>query len=330
MRKFYKYAFVVLLLSLLVSAPFSAAAGSLTVYTSMKEALMGTLKEGFLKAHPDVELDYYIAGAGKIMSKIASERAAGGVLADVLWHSETPDFFDLKREGLLEPYVSPEARHAESLFSDPDGCFTPARNGTLAIAYNTDRIKIPPSSWKDLLEPYYKDAFGIADPSLSGTAFGSVAALVQTFGWEFFEGCRANGAHAGQGSGQVVEDTAQGELAACIAVDYIVADKIRRGAPLGFVFPPEVIMLPSPVAIMKDSKNIEDARKFVDFLLSKEGQAIIAESGSLPVRSDVPLPKDTLLPKPHDAVQRAIRLDFEKLVESKEETLQRFMKLLRP
>ena len=329
MKKFFTATLLALVL-LFFGTTGAWANGKLTVYTSMKESLIGALKDAFLKDNPGFEFDYYSAGAGKLMAKIAAERESGKLTVDVLWHSEVPDFYQLKKEGVLEPYVSPEAKHVESPVVELEGYFTPVRNGILAIAYNTRFIKTPPASWKDLLKPEFKDAFGIANPALSGTAYGSVAALSQIFGWEFFEACHDNAARIGQGAGQVVDDTAMGDLLACIGVDYITTDKIRKGATLGFVYPEEIIMLPSPVAIMKGTPNLDAAKKFVDFLLSKEAQTIIAASGTLPVRADVELPADTLLPNPHDAVQRAIKLDFETLSVSKEETIKKFTEILRP
>ncbi|HWT77949.1 MAG TPA: hypothetical protein VN648_04025, partial [Candidatus Methylomirabilis sp.] len=50
--------------------------------------------------------------------------------ADILWHSEVPDFYQLKKEGVWEKYASPEAKAVESTVKDPDGFFTPARLGT--------------------------------------------------------------------------------------------------------------------------------------------------------------------------------------------------------
>lgn len=329
MKKYFVALFLlVAVLSMSGSAPASEA--KLTVYTSMKESLIGELKDAFVKANPDIAFDYYSAGAGKLMAKIAAERESGKLTVDVLWHSEVPDFYQLKKEDALVPYISPEAQFVESPVKEPEGYFTPVRNGTLAIAYNTRFIKTPPQTWQDMHGADYEEAFGIANPALSGTAFGSVAALLKTFGWEYFEACRDNKARMGQGSGQVVDDTAMGDLVACIGVDYIVTDKVAKGATLGFVYPKEVIMLPSPVAIMKGTPNLEAAKKFVDFLLSKEAQTIIANNGTLPVRSDVELPANTLLPNPHDAVERAIALDFESLSAGKEELIKKFTDLMRP
>ena len=60
---------------LLVFLPGSAtAAEKLTLYTSMKESLIGALRDEFVKQNPDINFDYYSAGAGKLMAKIAAER----------------------------------------------------------------------------------------------------------------------------------------------------------------------------------------------------------------------------------------------------------------
>jgi len=303
------------------------AAEKLVIYTSMKESLIGKLKDAFIVKHPDINVDYQSAGAGKLMAKIAAERQSGSIQADVLWTSEVPDFYSMKKEGLLFAYKSPEMENALNPFEDYDGSFTAARLGTLGIAYNTRQIKTAPTSWEDMKKPEYKKAFGIADPALSGTSYMSVASLVKQFGWKYFEDLKANQARMGKGAGQVVDDTASGALAACLAVDYITIDKISKGANIELVYPPEMLVIPSPIAIIKDTPNVEAAKKFVDFLLSKEGQTILAAEGTLPVRADVPV-ADKRLPNPEDAIKRSIKIDYPALIAEKEETIKQFTKIM--
>ena len=47
-------------------------AEKLMVYTSMKESLIGKLRDEFQKRHPEIAFDYYSAGAGKLMAKVAA------------------------------------------------------------------------------------------------------------------------------------------------------------------------------------------------------------------------------------------------------------------
>ena len=314
------------LLSLCVVACLAAisvnasAQQKLYVYTSMKESMVGGLKTAFMKKHPDIKLDFQSAGAGKLMAKIAAERESGKILADVLWTSEVPDFYQLKANGLLLKYVPSEAKSLINPLPDYDGSFTPARLGTIGIVYNTRFIKEAPKNWDDLKKPAFKGAFGIANPALSGTAFMSVDVIAQKFGWQYFEALRANGAKIGKGSGQVVDDTASGDLVGCLGVDYITLDKIDKGANLALVFPPEMLVIPSPIAIFKNSLNVEAAKKFVEFVLSKDGQSIIAEDGTIPVRSDVKIPDrfKNILPPAEQAMKRALPVDYRKILSEKE------------
>jgi iron(III) transport system substrate-binding protein len=316
---------------LLASGAFqsAAAAENLMVYTSMKESLIGKIRDAFVKKNPGIAFDYYSAGAGKLMAKVAAERQSGKMTVDVLWHSEVPDFYKLKQEGMLEKYVSPEARNVKSPIKDPDGFFTPARLGTLGIAYNTKKVKTPPASWNDLLDPRFKKGVGIANPALSGTSLVSIAMIADNLGWDYLQKLANNGAMIGQGSGQVVDDTASGDLLATLAPDYIAVDKIQKGAYMGLVFPREMLVIPSPVAIIRGTPNRKAAEKFIDFLLSKEGQTIIAASGTLPIRSDIPVPKNLGLVSPDEAVKRAMKLDYLKTMNEKEAIIKKFTAMFR-
>ena len=318
-------AFTLCAISIVLGTASSAfAQQKLYVYTSMKESMISEIKTSFAKKHPDIKLDYQSAGAGKLMAKIAAERESGKILADVLWTSEIPDFYQLKSQGLLLPFIPTESKALLNPLPDYDGSFTAVRLGTLGIAYNTRLIKEPPKTWDDIKKPAFKGAFGIANPALSGTAYMSVAVLSKAFGWGYFEALRGNGAKMGKGSGQVVDDTASGDLVASLAVDYITLDKIDKGATLALVFPPEMLVIPSPIAIFKTSPNIEAAKKFVDFMLSKEGQTIVANEGTLPVRADVTVPDRFKLPPVQDAIKRAMKIDYQQLMADKEANIKKF------
>lgn len=311
------------------AAPAAKDGGKkLVIYTSMKESLIGGIVAGFKKANPGVEVDYQSAGAGKLMAKIAAERQSGKILADVIWTSEVPDFYKMKQEGILETYKTPLIKEILNPLDDYDGSFTAARLGTLGVAVNTDKVKTPLTQWSDLLKPEYNKAFGIANPALSGTSYMSVALLEKQFGWDFFKKLQGNGTRIGKGSGQVIDDTASGELSACLAVDYITNNKIKKGAHIVMYYPPELLMVPSPVAIFKGGKNIELSKKFVDYLLGKEAQAIVAKEGTLPVRTDVEVPAKFKLPAPADAMKRGIKVKYTEILPKKEATIKQFTEII--
>ncbi|MGE5514688.1 MAG: ABC transporter substrate-binding protein [Bacteroidota bacterium] len=307
----------------------ACAEQTLVVYTSLKESMIGQLHRAFIDKYPEIRMQYRSAGAGSLMARIAAERAAGGVQADILWTADIPDFYRLKAQGLLQPYVPAEIRAVLQPLPDYDGSFTAARLATVGIAYNTRSVKDAPTAWSDLKKPAFAGALAIADPTLSGTSFMSVAVLSTHFGWTFFEDLRANGTKMGQGSSQVIDDTAAGNLAASLTADYVALDKIDNGAPIALAYPPELILIPSPIAIFKGSPNLKAAKAFVDFVLSREGQTIIANEGTLPVRPDVTVPARYNLPPVAEALRRAMKIDYRQMIADKDETLRRFGEIMR-
>lgn len=305
-----------------------SSAKKLVIYTSMKESLIGGIIDGFKKQNPGVEIDYQSAGAGKIMAKLEAERQSGQMLADIIWTSEVPDFYEMKNKGMLLQYQPSNFDELLNPFDDYDGSFTAARLGTLGIVINTEKVPMAPKEWAELAtDPIYRDAFGIADPALSGTAFMSVALLEKQFGWEYLERLRENGTIKSKGSGRVIDDTATGELNACLGVDYITAAKIDKGSPLQLVYPKELLMVPSPVAILKDGPNTEMAKKFVDYILSQEAQQMIANSGTVPVRRDIQMPEKYNLPAPEVALDTGIKIKYTEVMAQKEEIIQKFSEL---
>lgn len=300
----------------------------LIIYTSMKESLIKGIVEGFKKKNPNIDVDYQSAGAGKLMAKIAAERQSGKILADVIWTSEVPDFYKMKKEGILATYKSPVFKETVNPFDDYDGSFHAARLGTLGIIINTDKVKTAPTQWADLKKPEFKNGFAVANPALSGTAYMSIALLQKQFGPDFFKDLKANGARVGKGSGQVIDDTASGELAASLAVDYITNAKIAKGAHIQMCYPPELLVVPSPVAIFKDSTKMEAAQKFVDYLLGQEAQQLVANQGTIPVREDVKIDPKFQLPSPKEALEKGIKVNYLEIIDSKEKIVKDFTELM--
>lgn len=302
----------------------------LVIYTSMKESLIGGIVEGFKAKYPGVAVDYQSAGAGKIMAKLAAERESGHIIADVIWTSEVPDFYQMRDEGMLEKYQPAGFNEILNPFDDYDGSFTAARLGTLGIVINTEKVTTPPVSWEEIAtSPTYKDAFGIADPALSGTAYMSVALLEKQFGWDYFIRLQENGAVKSKGSGRVIEETSNGTLNACLGVDYITAGKIDKGEPLKMIYPPENLVVPSPIAIFKNADHMDVAKKFIDYVMTQEAQQKVANAGTVPVRTDVKMPEKYNLPTPEQALNNGIKINYLEILPHKEDTIRKFSNLFK-
>ena len=72
------------------------ASGTVMLYSSMQEDQLVAIKEGFEKKYPNVKMDYYFAGTGKVITKIATEHQSGQVAADVIWVGDPSDYISFK------------------------------------------------------------------------------------------------------------------------------------------------------------------------------------------------------------------------------------------
>ncbi|MDP2604737.1 MAG: ABC transporter substrate-binding protein [Deltaproteobacteria bacterium] len=266
--------------------------GRVLLYTSVPQQLATQFTDAFMKKRPDVKVEIYRAGSTEVGAKIAAEREVGGIRADLLWLADAPVYYDLRKRGELLAYTSPEAKAIPADLKDPKGFFTAGRLINMIIAVNTQVIalKDAPKSWKDFPDAGNKAVMG--NPLYSGSNFVTVAAFVKKDGdWSWFERARAKGVAIVRGNSEAATALAGKEFGVAMTLDYIVAGLIKKGAPLATVWPSDgAISVPSPIAIIKGTKNPTGSKAFVDYVLSKEGQEFLVKQEVIPVRDDVKPP----------------------------------------
>ena len=295
------------------------------LYTSVPQQLATQFADAFMKKRPDIKVEIYRAGSTEVGAKIAAEREVGGIRADLLWLADAPVYYDLRKRGELLAYISPESKAIPADLKDPKGFFTGGRLINMIIAVNTEvtPLKDAPKSWKDFPDHGKKAVMG--NPLYSGSNFVTVAAFVQKDGWGWFERARAKGVAIVRGNSEAATALAGKEFGIAMTLDYIVAGLIKKGAPLAIVWPSEgAISVPSPIAIIKATKNPDGSKAFVDYVLSKEGQEFLVKQEVIPVRDDVKPPPGQpsakqikFLPIPYEWAADnapAIREKFEKLM----------------
>jgi iron(III) transport system substrate-binding protein len=261
------------------------------LYTSVPQELATQFVDAFMKKRPDIKVEIYRAGSTEVGAKIAAEREVGGIRADLLWLADAPIYYDLRKRGELFSYISPEAKAIPAELRDPKGLFTAGRLINMIIAVNTDVVplKDAPKSWQNFPDHGKKAVMG--NPLYSGSNFVTVAAFVQKDGWGWFERARAKGVAIVRGNSEAATALAGKEFGIAMTLDYIVAGLIKKGAPLAIVWPSEgAISVPSPIAIIKGTKNPDGSKAFVDYVLSKEGQEFLVKQEVIPVRDDVKPP----------------------------------------
>src|SRR6266568_440046 len=142
--------------------------GQLVFYCHENEPGTAGIMEGFRKDFPKINTSYVRAQTGALYTKILSERAAGRFDVDVIQLSDLAPALDFQKKGGYEIYASPEAgAYAPEHLSDPPGAFFWTGVSFAGIAYSKAKVKPEeaPKTWKDLLDPRWRNAMSCKIPS---------------------------------------------------------------------------------------------------------------------------------------------------------------------
>jgi len=327
MKKFY-----ILLLIVILILGFSAftvvAKDKLNLYTSVPQEIIDNIKKDFEEKNPEIDLEIYRSGTSNVLAKLYAENDSKNIVCDVIWVADFTIYENLKAENLLYPYLSPEAVNVPKVYYHPEGYYYGARLINMVLGYNTTFIKGNdiPDSWKDLLDPRFKNKVGSSTPERSGAFFVTTGAFANNpdLGWEFFKELTKQNPILDSNTG-VANKIASGELLMGFVLDYNIRIMIDKGSPINFVWPVEgAIMVPSPIGIVSATKKLEAAKKFIDYSISKEGQEEFAKNGFIPIRTDVAPPAGT--PDLDDI--KLMKTDWEWLRDNYSEIMQKFNDIL--
>jgi iron(III) transport system substrate-binding protein len=289
-----KITFAALGLMALGAPAFAAPSGTITVYTSQPQEQMASVVEAFNKDYPDVQVEIFRTGTTELMSKLQAEFTAGSTPADVLLIADAVAMTQLKQDDRLLTHPEAPTEGIPAAVIDPDKTFFGTKLITTGIVYNTTMVQEPPKGWDDLKTPEVAGSLIMPSPLYSGAAVIHVGTMVQQpeFGWDYYEALADNGAVAGQGNGTVIEAVARGEKAYGIIIEYMAMNAKQDGSPVDFVWPEQgVSSITQPVAILKDSDNVEAAKAFVDWQLSRAAQEQSVTQGYFPIIEDVAAPE---------------------------------------
>ncbi|MCD0495706.1 MULTISPECIES: ABC transporter substrate-binding protein [Achromobacter] len=280
----------------------SGQAKALTVYTAGPGGLIKQLAAGF-QDKTGIKVDVFQATTGKVMARLEAE--AANPRADVLISASWDTAHDLDQRGWLMAYESPNAAQVPARFKAPS--YVAQGISALGIVWNTSSGTPEPRDWADLTGPSFKQAVTMPDPALSGASLDLLLGLQNAQGeaaWKLFEKLRDNGMTISGPNAQALTPVLQGAKAAVFgAVDYVSYASVAKGESVKVIFPSSgTAIAPRPMMILKTARQADEARKFVDYVLSEEGQRAVADAWLMPARQDVaakrPVFKDlALLPE---------------------------------
>lgn len=276
--------------------PAKSESKSLVVYTAAAQDVMNVVIPEF-EAKTGIKVEVVTAGTGELLKRIEAEQA--NPLGDVEWGG-TAAVISPKYH-LFEPYNSPNESATINVAWNTEGSITRNNLIPMVLLVNKNLIgDIKIEGYEDLLNPKLKGKIAFSDPAKSSTGLThlenilfTIGAQDQNKGWEYIQSLTKNlNGKLLASSSAVPKGVADGEYAVGLTHEELASAAVRQGSPVEIVYMKEgVIVSPGTVQIIKGSKNMENAKKFVDFLTSKDLQTITANKLNMrATRNDVPAP----------------------------------------
>ena len=271
---------VFLAASLLVAVPGMSAAGKITAYTSYEEDELAAFLEAMKKDLPDVEVEVLRLSTGDLMARMLAE--ASNPKHDVIWGWAATSMVDPRIMEMIEPYSPAEVDKVPARFRDKDGHWFATTGYMGAFCVNNEEMSkdnlAMPSSWQDLIKPEYKGKLVMPNPASSGTGYLHVASILQMMGeekgWAYLDELDKNMDQYIKSGSKPCNAASAGENAIGISFALRAIKNIDEGYPITMVIPSEGAGHELEAnALMKSSQNKEDAKKFLDWTVSKSAEA---------------------------------------------------------
>jgi iron(III) transport system substrate-binding protein len=296
------------------------AQGGLNVYCSVQLEWCQAIANEFAR-QSGIKVAITQKGSGEVFAQIKAE--AANPRADV-WFGGTGDpHLQAAEEGLTAVYKSPNlgqlhpwaVRQAEQAGYRTVGIYA----GALGFSYNTELLKkkgvMPPRCWSDLLKREFKGEIQMANPASSGTAYTAVATVVQVMGeakaFEYLKQLHANVNQYTKSGVAPVKAAARGETSVGISFIHDVVTEAQAGFPVASVTPCEGTGYEiGSLSVVSGARNLDGAKKFVDWALTAPAQALGARSKQFqtPSNRGAEVPKEA----PRLAEVKLIDYDFKK------------------
>jgi iron(III) transport system substrate-binding protein len=310
-----------------LSASLTAAAqGELVLYCTPQEEWCRPMAAAFEKA-TGIKVLMTRKSSGEFYAQLKAE--AANPRGDIWWGGTGDPHLQAAEEGLTEVYKSPRMADLQDWavrqWEASKGRTVGVYAGALGYSYNTDQLKkknIPePKCWADLTKPAFKDEIQVANPNSSGTSYTMLATFVQLMGedkaFEFMKAMHKNVNQYTKSGAAPARAAATGESMVGITFLHDAVTQAVNGAPVRLVSPCEGTGYEiGSMSIIKGAKNMENAKKWYDWALTPEAQAIGAQAKAYQVPSNktAPIPKEA--PKLTDI--KLINYDFVKFGSSAE------------
>lgn len=289
-----KILFAVSLITMIFLSVSCKEKQELKIYSIIHDEETQALTELFTK-QTGIPVSYLRATTGELVNRVISEK--DNPQADILLGGATAYHIQADAAGALESYTSPAAKIVPDYARSSNNTWTGFCILTLGIGVNEDRFakKFPgieyPKTWEDLLNPAFEGEIVMTNPVASSTAYLFVQSQLQRLGWDngwtyLTQLAPLVGQFPDSGSAPA-KLIGTGEYSIGVSYIHALAKYKAEGFNIKPIAPPQSVGDVDCISILKNSKNLDAAKKFVDFMLSKEAQELMSSIDfTIPVNPD--------------------------------------------
>jgi len=301
----------------------AAQAGTITVVTSFPKELTQAYKAAFEKANPGIKVE--ILNKNTVQGIAYVRELPAGQRPEIFWAS-APDAFEVLAAAKLLENVADLANKAAPAkvgaypINDPQGQYLGQALAGYGLMWNTRYLaanKLPaPRQWADLIRPAYFGHLAMSSPSRSGTTHLTVETMLQGEGWD--KGwsqllqIAGNCAAITERSFGVPDGVNNGQFGIGLVIDFFGLAGKYSGFPVEFIYPDVTAVVPANIALVAGSRNPAEARQFIRYTVSTEGQQLLFDPkiSRLPILPPEQLKAPPGYPDPFEIAKRAkVRFD---------------------
>ncbi len=271
--------------------PAAAQSGEMVFYGFAGDHVEPTIR-AFNKHYPNIKVHPVTLQGPAMIARLRAEK--DNPKCDVL---NAPADLLLTNTDLLQPYHSKEESHFPSWAIIRQGDDVYGYGFSIAqqvFLINTSQMSLAdaPRSWKDLMKPQYRGKFLLGNPGSTTAGYDSYAQMLQIVGPTDIEKFIDNAVFSPE-TNLVPQEVGRGEVPMGLVEETKSFDMKQQGYPVDIIYPEEgLVPTLDGWSLVRNAPHPENARLFVEFMNSQEGQNInVAARNRRVGRQDADSPK---------------------------------------
>lgn len=277
--------------------------GKVVWYTTMiVDQAVRPLVAAFEEAYPGITVEFSRAGGAETALKVINEGTAGRMAGDVF--DSVSAYSSIRAANLVEPYTPASTAELSEQFKDAEGYWHAPNVYYLSAAINTDLVspEEAPKTFDDLLDPEWQDQMVWSVVPQESGAPGFVGNVLMTLGeadgMAYLERLAAqNITNMDTSQRTVLDRVILGDFpVGLMTYTHHSPISAAEGAPVDWLRIEPLVASPNTVGLIRGGPNPNAGKLFIDFILSSEGQSILAEAMYLPTNPEVEALVPELMP----------------------------------